>query len=73
MSQVDPVIYTTPLKELHGLAWLLARHKISLDRREFNHLERQKKRQKNQVGVCPCVPSYIDLPVLEPTLAWDTA
>lgn len=56
--QVDPAIYDTPLKDLIGLAWLLARHKLSLDRHlEFNHLERQKKRKKNQVGVpvqtCP--------------------
>ena len=51
LLQVNPSIYETELKELRGLAWLLARHKTSLDSRDLNYLERQRKRHKTEVSI----------------------
>jgi len=46
--QVDPSVFDANPKDLRGLAWLLARHKLSLNHRhDGSILDGQRKRQKN--------------------------
>lgn len=50
LLQVDPAIYAADVKDLRGLAWLLARHKLSLESRDLNHMEGQRKRHRTEVS-----------------------
>ena len=50
LLQVDPSVFDDP-KELRGLAWLLARHKLSFDHRHDGSIQDGQRKRENNVGL----------------------